>query len=88
MKIYDCTIFFDEKMMFDLRLNILNDYVDKFVVAESLYTHSGNRKKQNFNIDDYPKFKDKIIYILVETEPDDLYETGPHADDRVGRIKT
>ena len=47
MKIYDCTIFFDEKMMFDLRLNILNDYVDKFVVAESLYTHSGNRKKQN-----------------------------------------
>ena len=34
MKIYDCTIFFDEKMMFDLRLNILNDYVDKFVVAE------------------------------------------------------
>ena len=87
MKIYDCTIFFDEKMMFDLRLNILNDYVDKFVVAESLYTHSGNRKKQNFNIDDYPKFKDKIIYILVETEPDDLYETGPHADDRVGRIR-
>ena len=44
-------------------------------------------KKQNFNIDDYPKFKDKIIYILVETEPDDLYETGPHADDRVGRIR-
>ena len=87
MKIYDCSIFFDEKMMFDLRLNILNDYVDKFVVAESLYTHSGNRKKQNFNIDDYPKFKDKIIYILVETEPDDLYETGPDADDRVGRIR-
>ena len=26
----------------------LNDYVDKFVVAESLYTHSGNRKKPNF----------------------------------------
>ena len=87
MKIYDCTIFFDEKMMFDLRLNILNDYVDKFVVAESLYTHSGNPKKQNFNINDYPKFKDKIIYILVESEPDDLYETGPDADDRVGRIR-
>ena len=87
MKIYDCTIFFDEKMMFDLRLNILNDYVDKFIVAESLYTHSGNPKKQNFNINDYPKFKDKIIYILVESEPDDLYETGPDADDRVGRIR-
>ena len=44
---YDCTIFFDEKMMYEVRLNILNQYVDKFVVAESLYTHSGKRKKQN-----------------------------------------
>ena len=56
MKIYDCTIFFDEKMMFDLRLNILNEFVDKFVVVESLYTHSGAKKKQNFNIDNYKNF--------------------------------
>ena len=44
MKIFDCTMFFDEKMMYDLRLNLLNDYVDKFVVVESLYTHRGNKK--------------------------------------------
>ena len=40
MKIYDCITFFDEKMMFDLRLNVLDKYVDKFVVVEQLYTHS------------------------------------------------
>ena len=73
-------MFFDEKMMYDLRLNLLNDYVDKFVVVESLYTHRGNKKKQNFNIDDYKKFKDKIIYILIDEEPNDLYETNNEKD--------
>ena len=48
MKVFDCTIFLDEKMMFDLRLNLLNDYVDKFIVAESLFTHAGNKKKTKF----------------------------------------
>ena len=53
MKVYDCTIFFDEKMMYEVRLNILNEYVDKFIVAESLYTHSGKRKKQNLATDTF-----------------------------------
>lgn len=74
MKIFDCTIFLDEKMIFDLRLNLLNKYVDKFVVVESLYTHAGNKKKQNFDINDFKKFKDKIIYILIENEPDGLLD--------------
>ena len=69
MKIYDCTMFFDESMIFELRLNILNNFVDKFIVVESLYTHSGKKKEQNFNIENYPKFKDKIIYILLENQP-------------------
>ena len=80
MKIFDCTMFFDENMMYDLRLNLLNEYVDKFVVVESLYTHRGNKKKQNFNIDDYKKFKDKIIYILIDEEPNDLYEINNQKD--------
>ena len=80
MKIFDCTMFFDENMMYDLRLNLLNEYVDKFVVVESLYTHRGNKKKQNFNIDDYKKFKDKIIYILIDEEPNDLYEINNEKD--------
>ena len=45
MKIYDCITYFDEPMLFDLRLNILNEYVDKFIVIEAKHTHSGNDKK-------------------------------------------
>jgi len=87
MKICDCTIFFDEKMMYEVRLNSLNDYVDKFIVAESLFTHSGKKKKQNFNIDDYPKFKDKIHYILLDSEPSDLYNINETTIDKTGLLR-
>ena len=45
MKIIDCFMFFDEEMLLDLRLNILDKFVDKFVIVESSYTHSGKEKK-------------------------------------------
>ena len=72
MKIFDCTNYFNEDVIYGLRLEILDKYVDKFIVAESLYSHSGQRKKLNFDINKYPKFKSKIHYIVVENEPQDL----------------
>ena len=72
MKVFDCIPFFDEKMILDLRLNILDQYVDYFVIVEQSYTHSGRKKKKFFNIDDYPKFKKKIKYYYLEDEPKDL----------------
>ena len=72
MKIYDCFMFFDEEMLLDLRFNVMNKYVDKFVIAESTYMHSGKPKKLIFDINKFPKFKDKIIYIVVEESPPDL----------------
>jgi len=60
MKIIDTTTYFEEELMMDLRFNILNPYVDKFIVCESTFTHSGNKKKINFDKKKYPKFKDKI----------------------------
>jgi len=74
MKIYDCTNYFNEDLMYGLRLEILDKYVDKFVVAESKYTHSGQPKKLHFNINRYSKFKDKIHYIVVDKEPEDLID--------------
>ncbi len=84
MKIYDCTMFFDESMIFELRLNILNDFVDKFVVVESLFTHSGEKKQKNFNIENYPKFKDKIIYILLKEEPKVPFSIDKNSKDKYG----
>ena len=72
MKIIDTTTFFEEDMVMDIRFNILAPYVDKFVICESSYTHSGKKKKINFNIKDYPKFKDKIIHIIFDKDSDNL----------------
>ncbi len=76
MKIFDCTTYFDEEMMMDVRFNILNEYVDKFIVVESKYSHSGQKKDLRFNLDNYKKFKDKIIYLVIDKEPDDLIPKG------------
>ncbi len=41
MKIFDCFMYFDEEVVLDLRLNFLDQYVDYFVIVESIYTHKG-----------------------------------------------
>ena len=74
MNIYDCTTFYSEKMMLNLRFNILNENVHKFIVVESSFSHSGEKKNFNFNIEDYPKFKEKIIYLKIDNEPVGLYK--------------
>ena len=72
MRVFDCTTYYDEELMMDIRFNTLNDQVEKFIVVESLFSHSGNKKKLNFDINNYSKFKDKIIYIVIENEPNNL----------------
>ena len=74
MKIFDCTTFYNERMMMDVRFNILNEYVSKFIVVESIYSHSGKKKKLNFDINDYPKFREKIRYIVIEEEPEGILQ--------------
>jgi len=66
MKIYDCVQFFNEENVLDLRLNILNEFVDFFVIVESTTDHQGNEKKLYFDIGKFKKFEKKIIYIAVE----------------------
>ena len=72
MNIYDCFMYFDEDLLLDLRLNILNNYVKKFVITEATYTHNGNKKKLNFDINNFKKFKDKIDYIVVDDLPPNI----------------
>ena len=72
MRIFDCTTYYNEELMMDIRFHTLNDQVEKFIVVESLFSHSGNKKKLNFNINNYSKFKDKIIYLVIEKEPDNI----------------
>jgi len=82
MKIYDCFQFFDEEMLLDLRLNVMDKYVDKFVITEATYMHNGKPKKLNFDINKYSKFKDKIIYIIVDSPPPDLFDIQEKDNDK------
>jgi beta-1,4-mannosyl-glycoprotein beta-1,4-N-acetylglucosaminyltransferase len=65
--IYDCFNFFDELDLLEIRLNILNDAVDKFVIVEAKETFNGKEKPLNFqdNIHRFKKWEDKIIYYVV-----------------------
>jgi len=83
MKIYDCFMFFDEEMLLDLRLNVLDKYVDKFVITEATYMHSGSPKKLLFDINKFPKFKDKIIYNIIDKQPPNIETIYEHDNDDV-----
>ena len=69
-------MFFDEEMLLELRLNTLDKFIDKFIIVESAYTHSGKEKKLIFNINKYPKFKEKIDYIIVRDLPQGIEQIG------------
>jgi beta-1,4-mannosyl-glycoprotein beta-1,4-N-acetylglucosaminyltransferase len=64
-KIIDCVTFFDNNFMFEIRYNILVNYVDYFVICESKYDHTGKQKKQNFLFKKEYDTK-KIRYILLD----------------------
>jgi len=70
MKIFDCFSYWDEDLLLDLRLNILSDHVDYFVITEGNKTWQNNPKKLRFDINKFEKFREKIIYIPVTDMPD------------------
>ena len=69
MKIFDCFMYFDEDVVLDVRLNTLDQYVSKFVIVESLFTHKGYKRDLKFDIKKFNKFKNKIVYLVYEKEP-------------------
>ena len=76
MAIYDCFQYFNEEHIADLRFNILNKFVDYFVIVESTVNHQGQPKKLQFDINNYKKFKKKIKYIVVDDTPENIKK--PH----------
>ena len=72
MNVYDCFMYFDEDLLVDLRFNILNNYVSKFIITEATYTHNGTKKKLKFDINNFKRFKNKIEYIVVDNEPPNI----------------
>ena len=65
-------MYFDEDLLLDLRLNHLDQYVKKFIITEATYTHNGAKKDLKFDIGKFAKFRDKINYIVVDKQPENI----------------
>ena len=72
MRVFDCFMYFNEDVVLELRLNYLNKFVDQFIIVESTFNHRGQKKNLNFDIDKFPKFKDKIKYLVLNAQPSNL----------------
>ena len=76
MAVFDCFQYFNEEHIAEIRFNILDKFVNTFVIVESTVNHQGKPKKLNFDINKYKKFKNKINYIIVDDTPENIKK--PH----------
>ena len=72
MRIFDCFMYFDEDLILDARLNILDKYVDFFIIVESKYNHKGEKRSLKLDLEKFKKFKNKIKYLVIEDLPNNL----------------
>ncbi len=72
MKFIDCFMYYDEDLILDIRLNMLNKFVSFFVICEANFNHNGSKREFQFDIKKFSKFKDKIIYIPLSEQPKSL----------------
>jgi len=88
-KIYDCFNFYNELDVLELRLNILYDHVDYFVIAESNLTHSGEVKPFYYddNKERFAKFSDKIISYKILDNPKDFVNLESTDDPELQKIQ-
>lgn len=81
--VYDCFTFFNELDLLEIRLNVLDSVVDRFVLVEAPYTMTGAAKPLFFeeNKARFARFSDRIIHIVASPPPREL---AGHGADRFG----
>jgi hypothetical protein len=72
MKIVDYFTYYNAKEILELRVKLLYDYVDQFVIVEGSHTHSGQPKSFicNQHIDELGLPKDKIRVVEMDLSPE------------------
>ena len=80
-------MYYDEDLVLDVRFNILDKYVSNFVICEANFNHNGTKRDLKFNIKNFPKFKEKIIYIPLEKQPPNLKKIDTHDNVQVKNSK-
>ena len=90
MKIFDTFMLLNEIDLLEIRLNILNDYVDYFVISEA--THTFTYKYKGLNFEKYrgrfKKFENKIIYNIIEDTPENFDNWQPKHEYFTNRNKS
>lgn len=81
-RVFDCFMFYNELELLEIRLNELDNAVDKFILVESTVTHAGKPKPLYFNENKerFSRFLHKIKHIIVDTIPMDDSESWPPGD--------
>ena len=72
MRLIDCFMYYDEDLILDMRLNILDKFVAYFVICEANFNHNGTKREFRFDINKFSKFKEKIIYIQLTEQPKNI----------------
>ena len=75
-------MYFDEDTILDLRLNVLDKYVDYFVIVESVFTHKGEKRKLKYDPSKFRKFNKKIIYLVYEEVPKNVEQISENDDEK------
>ena len=75
-------MYFDEDTILDLRLNVLDKYVDYFVIVESVFTHKGEKRKLKYDPSKFGKFNNKIIYLVYEEVPKNVEQISENDDEK------
>lgn len=72
--VYDAFLLYNELDLLEIRLSILDPYVDKFVIVEATETFVGKPKPLYFeeNKERFTKWKDKIIHYVVREIPPEI----------------
>ena len=83
MAIYDCFQYFNEDHTLDLRMNILDKYVDYFIISESTKTHQGKDKKINFDIKNFKKYEKKIIFVIADYDREKKFFNHTGGESRI-----
>lgn len=71
MKIFDCFTFYNELDLLELRLELLYEHVDHFVIVEATKTFQNSDKPLYYqkNQKRFKKYSNKIIHVVVDNLP-------------------
>lgn len=84
--VYDCFMYNGEEDILEIRLNILDQYVDYFVLYESIETFSGKPKPAYYteNRERFAKWGHKILnYVIQPKEFTDPFERAGYQKDSI-----